>query len=228
MTTFDPWAQGARLKVIVGHYGSGKTEIALNMALAARKSGRETALCDLDVVNPFFRSAEQHELLENAGVRCILPQFALTGVDVPSLPAEVRSVFGKPDLSCVLDVGGDDAGAAALGQYAPWFQKEAYDMYYVINPYRPFSETEAQIENMLRRIEFRSRLRVTGILNNANMGRLTTEKDILGGIPLVQRAADACGIPVLALCVREDIKIQTALPVYPIRRYLVPEWMEEV
>lgn len=112
---FAPWNTGSRIKAVVGHYGSGKTEFSLNMALAARAAGRRALVADMDIVNPFFRSAEQGERLKRAGVELIAPPYALTGVDLPVLSPEIYAIFEQPERFCVLDVGGDDAGAAALG-----------------------------------------------------------------------------------------------------------------
>ena len=128
-----------RIKIIVGHYGSGKTEIALSMALQARMAGESTTLIDLDIVNPFFRSAEQTEFLKENGIRLLAPNFATTAVDIPSLPAEITSVFEDNQSRAIFDVGGDDVGAIALGQYRTRFEKSGYEMLYVINPFRPGS-----------------------------------------------------------------------------------------
>ena len=105
------WTTGQRIKILVGHYGSGKTELALNMARSVRRAGMKTALVDLDIVNPFFRSAEQGAWLNEHDIRLLAPTFALTAVDIPALPAQILSVFSDNSLRTIFDVGGDDAAA---------------------------------------------------------------------------------------------------------------------
>ena len=126
---------GRRLKVLVGHYGSGKTELAVNMALRLAQTAR-TMLIDLDIVNPFFRSAEVKPLLQENGVEVVYPAYALSGVDIPILPAEVERAFTADGFS-VFDVGGDDDGAVALGRYHAQFSACPADVYFVVNPFRP-------------------------------------------------------------------------------------------
>ena len=110
-----------RFTVLTGNYGSGKTELALNLAMGFAAAGKQTTLVDLDIVNPYFRSGEKAQEMKAAGVRMLMPTFALTTVDIPALPAEIQSVFETPGDHVIFDVGGDDTGAAALGRYAPAF-----------------------------------------------------------------------------------------------------------
>lgn len=227
---YTPWLKGAHIKVVVGHYGSGKTEFALNMALAAKRAGRDVLLVDLDIVNPFFRSAEHSDLLESEGIELIYPPYAKTGVDVPILSAEILSLFEKEDRFVVVDVGGDDAGATALGRFFPQFEKSGYDMLYVVNLFRPYSENEDEIYAMLRRIEARSRLRVTALIDNANLGHLTRAEDVRAGIAPLKAVCARSGIPIEAVCALD--KLLPALedlpyPLFPIKRITTPEWMKD-
>ena len=125
--------QTSRLTVFTGHFGSGKTEIALNYSIRLARRGETVTIVDLDIVNPFFRSSEAKDVLNREGVRVLAPTFAGTTVDVPSLPSEIYAVFQDKRSRVVFDVGGDEKGAAVLGRYHPYFNSEPYDMFYVIN-----------------------------------------------------------------------------------------------
>ena len=155
-----------RFIVLTGNYGSGKTEIALNLAFRFAALGEKTTLVDLDIVNPYFRSAEKAGELEKAGVRVLMPVFALTTVDIPALPPEIQSVFEQPSDRVIFDVGGDDTGAAALGRYAPAFQKNRSDTLslLVINCMRPLTENREDILDLAERIGKRGRLGTDGYL----------------------------------------------------------------
>ena len=227
---FNPWDHGHRIKAIVGHYGSGKTEIALNLALSARELGKRSAIVDMDIVNPFFRTAEQHQLLEQSGVELISPPYALTGVDLPVLPAEVNKVFADKALYTVLDIGGDDAGAAALGGYNRFFANEPCDMYYVVNLFRPFSENKQQILQMLDRIARRARIAPTGLINNANLAQFTTIDEILRCHDVLREVEKESGVPIVMVtgvpAVLDALPADFDAPRYPITRHLIPEWMD--
>ena len=230
VTTFNPWAQGSRIKAIVGHYGSGKTEIALAMALSARAQGYETCVVDMDIVNPFFRSAEQHAFLSERGIESIYPPYALSGVDVPVLPPEVYSIFSRPNLRAVLDVGGEDAGAAALGAYKAQFDRQPPQVFYVVNLFRPFSLTLEQITELFDRIERRSRLRPDALINNANLGGWTEPEQLLEGQRVLESVCAKLGVPIAAICgearVLDALPASLTTPRFPIKRLLKPEWME--
>ncbi len=222
------WTKGNRIKILVGHYGSGKTELALNMAKSIHDAGHRTALVDLDIVNPFFRSAEQGAWLEQNGIRLLAPTFALTAVDIPALPAEILSVFGDRELHTVFDVGGDDAGALALGRYNRYFLENGYELIYVVNRFRPRSGSVSEITDMMRRVSECSRLQPTGLINNSNLGELTDQKTLDEGHELLLAVARETGLPLLAdstaaagLSANKD-----GTPLFPIQRITKPEWME--
>jgi len=228
MTRFSPWA-GGRIAAVVGHYGSGKTEIALSLALRAAGEGRNVRLVDLDIVNPFFRSAEQGEALRARGVGLIAPPYALTGVDLPVLPAEVQSVFDDETLFAVLDAGGEEAGAAALGRYRPHFERAGCALYYVVNVFRPFSETAEEIEAQMARIAARARLPLAGLINNSNLGPWTGPEQLLEGFQVLSEVARRTGVPVAA--VAGEARVLRALPdpdvpVIELDLMLRPEWMD--
>ncbi len=218
-----------RIKIVVGHYGSGKTEIALNMALKARTEGRHTTLIDLDIVNPFFRSAEQAEFLKENGIQLLAPNFANTAVDIPSLPAEITSVFEDQQICAIFDVGGDDAGAIALGQYRMQFEKCGYEMLYVVNPFRPRSSTVERILDMLGRIAGSSRLQPSVLMNNSNLGGHTSADILLEGQKILDEVSAQSGLPVRAICGEKFILDQLpdiGVDKFEIKRLLKPDWME--
>ncbi len=221
-----------RLTVLVGNYGSGKTEIALNLALEKRKNG-PTALVDLDIVNPYFRSGEKRMLLTESGIRVLMPTFATTTVDIPALPPEIQSVFDRPHEQVVFDVGGDDTGAVALGRYAPFFQRERNNtcVLYVVNVCRPLSQTAGDIQRMMERIAFRSRMQPDALINNANLQGETTAELLFRGQEVLAEVSQKTGIPVAMITGEQAVLAQLPEDLQPlckpIVRYMQPEWMEE-
>lgn len=189
--------------VICGHYGVGKTNIAVNMALNIPKG--DVTLIDLDIVNPFFRSADNKEELEKSGVRVITPLFANTNVDIPSIPADINSVF-YPGKSAVFDVGGDDAGAIALRGFAQGFEKRGYEMYCVINMCRPQIENPTDAAKMVEEIEETSGMKFCALINNTNLGAQTDEKIILDGIEYAKEVSRLTGLDIAATTVIESLE----------------------
>jgi len=227
MRQFDPW-NGGRIAAVVGHYGSGKTEIALALSISAAEEGRKVKVVDLDIVNPFFRSAEQHQALKALGVGLIAPPYALTGVDLPVLPAEVQSVFDDPTMHAVLDAGGEEAGAAALGRYKPWLDRSGCDLYYVVNIFRPFSEDAGQIIAQMERIARRARLAPTGLINNANLGAWTEPEHLIEGHRVLTQVAERTGVPLVAATgvARVLEALELKVPALPLKLLLKPDWMD--
>jgi len=227
MRQFDPW-NGGRIAAVVGHYGSGKTEIAMALAIRAAENGLKVKLADLDIVNPFFRSAEQGGALAAKGVGLIAPPYALTGVDLPVLSAQVQSVFDDPSIHAILDVGGEEAGAAALGRYRPSFDRTGCQLYYVVNVFRPFSEDADQIERQMERIAERARLKITGLVNNSNLGPWTETRHLAEGREILKEVARRTGIPVVAVAGEARVleALDPDIPAVPLKLMLKPEWME--
>lgn len=184
------------ITVICGHYGCGKTNLALNLALEAAGAGPVT-LVDLDVVNPYFRSSDYRGILKESGVRLIAPVFAGTTLDTPTLPPDIRSIFSPGAGRVFIDAGGDDAGATALGGLSAGLSNAGYELIYVINRYRVLSQTPEECAELLREIEAASRLRATGIVNNSHLGVETTWEDIKAALPFAQATAQATGLPLL-------------------------------
>ena len=192
--------------VLLGAFGSGKSELALNMSIHAAKSGPCT-LVDLDVINPYFRTSERADVLEPAGVELIMPPFALDKIEILSLSARVYSAFTPGEGSVFFDIGGDHVGSVALGQYKPQFErvpKENLHVLFILNPMRP---TAADLESAyatLEKIQFVSRLNVTGIVNNANLAGETDYTHLLEGYGLVKALSERTGIPVWGTCGMPD------------------------
>ena len=220
-----------RFIVLTGNYGSGKTEIALNLAFRFAALGEKTTLVDLDIVNPYFRSAEKAGELEKAGVRVLMPVFALTTVDIPALPPEIQSVFEQPSDRVIFDVGGDDTGAAALGRYAPAFQKNRSDTLslLVINCMRPLTETREDILDLAERIGKRGRLGTDGLINNTNLADQTEPEMLEWGEGIVSECAREMGTRIVLNTGERRILDQCGLrfPRMEIERRMIPEWMIE-
>ena len=200
--TFSP----KRVTLFCGHYGSGKSNLAVNCALWLRSRGLPAALADIDIVNPHFRSADSRRELEAAGVRVISLPFANSNVDLPSLPQEVYGLVQRRDVYAMLDIGGDDRGALALGRYVPYILEENdFENLFVVNFYRPLTQTVQDAIAVLREIEQAARLPFTGIVNNSNLGRETTETAIERTVSLAQELSDLTGLPVVFTSHREDL-----------------------
>ncbi|MBR2499898.1 MAG: hypothetical protein IKB60_02340 [Clostridia bacterium] len=214
-----------RMNVIVGHYGSGKTEFAVNFAIELKKEYKKVYIVDLDIVNPYFRTNDVKKQLEEYGIYVIASAFASSNVDVPALPSEIFRVFCDKDAAVVFDVGGDDDGAVALGRYKQYFDKEDYNMFFVINTYRPLSAESQDIIKLLYEIETVSRLKVTGLINNSNISYLTTAENVLNGQKIIEEVAKETKIKIKYTSGLEDVisKISPELiskPFY-IKRYLM-------
>ena len=183
------------LTIICGHYGTGKTNLSLNIAINAAKTGRSVTLVDLDIVNPYFRSSDYLTLLREHGIHLIAPGSAGSTLDVPALPAEIYSVFDSPDF-VIFDIGGDDAGATALGRFSSNITVHGYEMLYVINRYRPMTSHSPDAVELLREIETASRLKATGIINNSHLMTLTNEQTVLDSLEFAKETARALKLPI--------------------------------
>ena len=184
--------------VLLGSFGSGKSELALNMSISAAKHGPCT-LVDLDVINPYFRTSERGDVLTPAGVELIMPPYALEKIEIMSLSARVYSAFTPGEGSVFFDIGGDHVGSIALGQYKPYFDKipdENKHILFIVNPLRP---TAAEVDSawaVLEKIQLVSRLSVTGLVNNGNLAGETDVEHLLQGYELVRGLSEKTGIPV--------------------------------
>ena len=183
-----------RVTVVCGHYGTGKTNLSINLALDCARRGEDVSLVDLDVVNPYFRSADYADVLTENGVRVVGPNFANTNLDTPSLPAAVRSTIAEGSR-VIVDVGGDDAGATALGVYYRTLAEADPDVVYVVNRYRSMTTHADEAVQILTEIEAMSHLKATCVANNSHLKRETTEATILDSMGFAEEVASATGLP---------------------------------
>ena len=216
-----------RISIITGHYGTGKTEFAVNLALAMAAQGQRVMVADLDIVNPYFRSRERKATLEQAGVSLISSSQACSDADVPSLPAELLTIFENRDLRGVLDIGGDPVGARVLARFRPKILPEDHQLIYVLNARRPeVRETENAIA-YLRGIEATTGLTCTGIVNNTHLCGETTAADIRKGAALAAGVSRETGIPVLCHVAVERLAEEVSdlpEPVFPITIQMKKPW----
>ena len=198
--------QAKRVTLFAGHYGSGKTNIAVNFALRLAGEGKAVALADMDIVNPYYRSKDSAQELEAAGVKVIASAYANTNVDVPALPQEMYSVTEDTSRYAVLDVGGDDRGALALGRYAPAILKENdYHMIYVFNASRPLSRTAEMALEIMGEIEVAGGIPFTAIVNNTNLGRDTDWETVVASRQEAEKLSKISGLPLLFTAVEEGV-----------------------
>lgn len=202
-----------RVTLLCGHYGSGKTNIAVNYALSLREKGLPVALADLDIVNPYFRSKDSTPELEKAGVKVIALQFANSSVDLPALPSEAYSLVQDRSRYAVLDIGGDDRGAYALGRFVPYILEENdYEMLYVVNFFRPLTVTVAEAVEVMREIEGACGLRFTGIVNNSNLGAETTADLVKSTYGKAEELCRVTGVPLFAVTAEASVAADGMVP----------------
>ena len=201
--------QHKRLTLFAGHYGSGKTNIAVNYALLLAKEQKKVCIADLDIVNPYFRTKDSAKVLEQAGVELISPQFANSNVDLPALPAEAYRLVEDKSIFGVMDIGGDDRGAYALGRFVPDIVAEGdYRMVFVANCCRPLTRTPEDALEIMREIEAACGLRFTCIVNNSNLGEMTDPQVLTDSLPFVEKLCELSGLPLWMHTVEEKIKNQ--------------------
>lgn len=214
-----------RLTLVTGHYGTGKTEFSVNLALALAAEGARVALADLDIVNPYFRSRERRELLEAAGVRLVATSQALADADVPALPAELHGVLEDREVRGVLDIGGDPSGARVLARYRPRILKEDYQLLCLVNAARPEVRTAESSVEYLRAIEAVTGLTCTGLVGNTHLCGETAPEDIREGAALAAEVSRRTGIPVVCHMAEKRFRDQLQdLDVFPIEIRMKKPW----
>ena len=195
-----------RISIFCGHYGSGKTNIAVNYALSLKAQGIPVRIADLDIVNPYFRTKDSADELKQAGIDLISPVFANTNVDLPALPQEMYALVQQTHTHAVMDVGGDDRGAYALGRYAPYIREENnFDLFCVVNFYRPLTTTPEEAAEVMAEIEAAAHLPFTAIINNSNLGEATTLDDVLATKERCDALSRMTGLPIAATTLRADL-----------------------
>ncbi len=195
-----------RITLLCGHYGSGKTNVAVNLAVALREQHDKVTVADLDIVNPYFRTKDSRKTFDEHGIRLICSPYANSNVDIPALPQEMYAITDDRDHTVVLDVGGDDRGALALGRLADAIKAEGnYAMLMVINRYRPLTPDAASTLDVMREIETACGIPFTGLVNNSNLGEETTADDVLSSQTYADEVAALTGLPVVMTAVKEDL-----------------------
>ncbi len=195
-----------RIVLFSGHYGSGKTNIAVNLAVEEKKKREKVAIADLDIVNPYFRSKDSMALFEENGIDFICSPYANSNVDIPALPQEMYAIVDKKDVFTVVDVGGDDRGALALGRLTPAILEENnYESLMVINGYRPLTRTPEDTVEVMREIEMASGIPFTGLVNNSNLGGETTAQTVLDSLAYAGEVSKLSNLPIVFTSVREDL-----------------------
>ncbi len=192
-----------RIKIFVGSFGSGKTEIAINYSIYCRKNYNQVAIVDLDIVNPYFRSREAKNVLNLEGVKVIAPEGEMAYADLPLISPEVKGLIQNSDYHLILDVGGDDIGTVILGNFKSFIEKLDYEMLLVVNSYRPFTQSVPQIKQMAQEIENTSRLKINGIVSNPNLSSQTDKETIKKGHILIKQAAQKLNLPIKFICIDE-------------------------
>ena len=216
-----------RIQIITGHYGSGKTEYAVNLALALAQEKEHVALADMDIVNPYFRSYEQAKRLEDAGIRVIVTSCG--GIaDIPAINPEVMSIFQQEHWTGVLDIGGDPIGARVLARFAHQLKAEDFDLLFVLNANRPETKDVESALQYMQGIEAECRQKVTGIVNNTHLCGETTAEEILKGARLAQELSERTSLPVIHHAVQrkfvEQVQDKLSEPVLPMNIYMKKPW----
>ena len=215
-----------RLTLFAGHYGSGKTNIAVNYALRLAGEGKSVCIADLDIVNPYFRTKDSAKELEAAGVHLVSPQFANSNVDLPALPAEAYRLVTDKSMYGIMDIGGDDRGAYALGRYVPGILEENnYRMVFVANAYRPLTRTPEEALEVMAEIEAACGLKFTDIINNSNLASETTAETVLDSLSYMEKLSSLSGLPIFATSAVTSVaaslegKIENVLPLQLQEKY---------
>lgn len=219
-----------KITIICGHYGCGKTNLSINLAMDHAREGKQTALVDLDLVNPYFRSSDYREEMEKNGITVITPVYAGTTLDIPAIPPQVDAVLDGGCGDVIFDVGGDDAGATVLGRLADRIRTMDYEMIYVINRFRTLTSEPEQAVGLLREIETASHLRASALVNNSHLKDQTSPEDILGALEFAHSTARLLDLPLR--CTTAPVSIAEALRdkvenLYPVSIYVRSPWEME-
>jgi hypothetical protein len=198
-----------RLTIIIGAYGSGKSEIAVNMSLAQRKAlpDKKLLIADLDIVNPFYRSSDCASALEAEGIRLVTPMYAGSNVDAPVLPPDMYVIFDDESYQGIFDIGGEDMGALVLGSLKKRIENTDAVIYMAVNTLRPFTSDPEQIAVMTNELSAAAGFKIDGYLNNTNLLEETTSDMLVEGEAKILEASKITGIPLVANCVMEDVVI---------------------
>jgi Mrp family chromosome partitioning ATPase len=224
--------QNIELTIIVGHYGSGKTEFSVNYAMYMQKHGKKVAIADLDIINPYFRTREITDELEKEGIRVIssvLGNKASHPMDLPSLSPELNVLTQTNQYFGIIDVGGNPVGATALGRFSDRIQQIDYKMYMVVNANRPETNSVETVVDFMNAIEEKSKLKINGLINNTHLVRETTPQDILNGDKLIREVSEYTSLPVMYCSYIEAMVNMDGYEVagekFPMKLLMRPEWL---
>ncbi|MBP2640866.1 MAG: hypothetical protein H6Q66_1817 [Firmicutes bacterium] len=227
METYEKLLRGnSRVKILMGEFGSGKTELAINYALALRDQGADTAIVDIDLVKPYFRTRENSMILQKHGVLLVAPDKNLANADLPILPHELSRILHGTNHEVVMDVGGGES-AIVLGQLCKEFEKSTYQAIMVVNTRRPFTRDKEGIIQTLRRIEKASRLKISGLISNTNLADETTCEHVYEGLQIVEAAAAELQLPILWVVAPEWLaeEVKVDYPLFILKPYTQYPWM---
>ena len=217
-----------KINVITGHFGSGKSEVVINLAKKLNAEGKKVVIVDIDIVNPFFCIRDLKDELAAEGIMVISADAHLSNAELMVVPAAVSSVFFMEDAYILMDVGGDDSGAVVLGQYNRYFRDKPYDMYFVVNTNRPLTADVDGVREYLKGIEKSSRLKVTKLISNTNLSYETTVEQIVSGYGIVRELSEELELPIAYTAVRkdlvEDTKEKIDGEILPVDIYMKPPW----
>lgn len=218
-----------KITVVTGHYGSGKTNICANLAVELASMGEKVTVVDLDIVNPYFRTADFSKLFKELGIELVSSIYANSNLDIPAISFDVERLC-REDGYVIIDVGGDDAGATALGRYKAVFdeflEKGDIDMLYVINCCRYLTRTAEEALELMGEIEFTARFRHTGIINNSNLGNETTAEIALGSIDFQKKVSEVSKLPVVftSVCKGAQVPEIEGVNFREVEVYVKPLW----
>jgi len=223
----ENWWDKHRLIIVVGHFGSGKTEVAVNLALRLAEEGKSTALADLDIVDPYFRSRECADMFREKGIRLIASSKDFIDADIPAISPEVALLFDNKEIYGVLDVGGDPSGARVLARYRHKLKDNDVAVVCVVNANRPMTNTVDKAIEYIRNIELTSGMEINYIVNNTHFCERTVKEDILDGAEMAKEVSEKTGIPVVCHTgSRELIEELPDLeePYFPIDIFMKKPW----
>jgi len=227
-----------RITAIAGHYGSGKTEFSVNLALDLKKEKDKVAILDMDIANPYFRSRERQKMMEAEGINVIFNTYGFDITeDLPAITAALRGPLENEEFTAVVDVGGNDSGARVLKQFEKYFRRDDCELLCVLNANRPETDTMEGMLEHLHSIEIETGLKFQGLINNTHLLRETTADDIVKGYKLCRQVSDKLGIPIVWNTCREDLlddlkqlianeSIEGLENIYPIKLYMRPSWLD--
>ena len=227
-----------RITAIAGHYGSGKTEFSVNLALDLKKEKDKVAILDMDIANPYFRSRERQKMMEAEGINVIFNTYGFDITeDLPAITAALRGPLENEEFTAVVDVGGNDSGARVLKQFEKYFRRDDCELLCVLNANRPETDTVEGMLEHLHSIEIETGLKFHGVINNTHLLRETTADDIVKGYKLCRQVSDKLGIPIVWNTCHEDLlgdlkqliadeNIEGLENIYPIKLYMRPSWLD--